>query len=93
MIGNNDPDISALGNEVHNIAMANSGVHGFRSQEGVEETEKNILNSFKNGPQAVAGALLANVKSVQTFIDNARPDSYRTHSKNGGALRGMVGAK
>jgi len=85
MIGNNDKDISAVGNRVHNIAMANSGVHGFRSQEGVEETERNILNSFKNGPDAVKGALGSNVDSVQTFIDNARPPSYQTHSSQGGA--------
>lgn len=85
MIGNNDPDISALGNHIHNMAMANSGVHGFRSQEGVKETENNLLNQFKNGPAAVDGAVDANVASVQTFIDNARPDTYPTHSKNGGA--------
>jgi hypothetical protein len=85
MIGNNDPDISAIGNRIHNIAMANSGVHGFRSQEGVKETEANLLNHFKNGPEAVKGALGSNVDSVQTFIDNARPESYQTHSKQGGA--------
>lgn len=85
MIGNDDADISALGNHIHNIAMANSGVHGFRSQEGVKETENNLLNNFKNGPNAVAGALNANVGSVQTFIDNARPSGYQTHSSQGGA--------
>lgn len=85
MMGNNDPDISAIGTHIHNIAMANSGVHGFRSQEGVAETEKLLLNGFKNGPDAVKGAMNANVSSVQTFIDNARPESYATHSKQGGA--------
>lgn len=85
MIGNNDKDISAIGNRIHNIAMANSGVHGFRSQEGVKETEANLLNHFKNGPDAVGGALASNVDSVQTFIDNARPPSYQTHSSQGGA--------
>jgi len=85
MMGNNDPDISAIGTHIHNIAMANSGVHGFRSQEGVAETEKLLLNGFKNGPQAVAGAMKANVSSVQTFIDNARPAGYATHSQQGGA--------
>lgn len=85
MIGNNDKDISAIGNRIHNIAMANSGVHGFRSQEGVKDTEATILNHFKNGPDAVKGALASNVDSVQTFIDNARPESYQTHSKQGGA--------
>jgi len=85
MIGNNDKDISAIGNRIHNIAMANSGVHGFRSQEGVKDTEATLLNHFKNGPDAVKGALASNVDSVQTFIDNARPESYQTHSKQGGA--------
>ena len=91
MIGNNDPDISALGVHVHNMAMANSGVHGFRSQEGVESYERQLLNNFKNGPAAMAGALRASTGSVQTFIDNARPDTYKTHSKQGGAVRGMMG--
>lgn len=85
LIGNNDPDISALGTRIHNIAMANSGVHGFRSQEGVQQTEKQLLNGFKNGPQAVAGALKATTDSTQTFIDNARPEGYQTHSSKGGA--------
>jgi hypothetical protein len=85
LIGNNDADISALGTRIHNIAMANSGVHGFRSQEGVQETEKQLLNGFKNGPAAVAGALKAATDSTQTFIDNARPEDYQTHSKQGGA--------
>jgi hypothetical protein len=93
MIGNNDPDISAIGTHVHNLAMANSGVHGFRSQEGVKSYENQILNNFKNGPRAIAGALRASVGSVQTFIDNARPDTYKTHSKQGGAARAMQGGQ
>jgi hypothetical protein len=93
MIGNNDPDISALGVHIHNMAMANSGVHGFRSQEGVESYEKQLLNNFKNGPAAMAGALNASTGSVQTFIDNARPEAYKTHSKQGGAVRGMMGGQ
>jgi hypothetical protein len=92
-MGNNDPDISAIATHIHNMAMANSGVHGFRSQEGVESWEKQVLNNFKNGPRAVAGALRASVGSVQTFIDNARPENYKTHSKQGGASRGMMGGK
>lgn len=93
MIGNNDPDISALGVHVHNMAMANSGVHGFRSQEGVESYERQLLNNFKNGPAAMAGALRASTGSVQTFIDNARPQTYKTHSNQGGAVKGMMGAQ
>jgi hypothetical protein len=91
MVGNNDRDISALGTAIHNIAMANSGVHGFRSNEGVKDTESKILNNFKNGPAAVAGALRELTGSVQTFIDDARPENYKTHSKQGGAIRAMRG--
>jgi hypothetical protein len=93
MVGNNDPDISALGVHVHNMAMANSGVHGFRSQEGVESYERQLLNNFKNGPAAMAGALRASTGSVQTFIDNARPQTYKTHSNQGGAVKGMIGGQ
>jgi hypothetical protein len=39
---------------------------------------------------AVGGALKASVESVQTFIDNARPETYKTHSKMGGVLKGMA---
>lgn len=91
MTGNDDPNISALGNAIHNIAMANSGVHGFRSQEGVKDTEQKILNSFKNGPNAIMGAINTNVGSVQTFIDDARPTNFPTHSVAGGASKFFSG--
>jgi hypothetical protein len=90
MMGSNDRDITALATAVHNLSMVNSGIHGFRSQEGVKSYEQMVLNNFKNGPQAVAGALRAAATSAQTFIDNGRPETYRTHSKNGGGLRGML---
>jgi hypothetical protein len=90
MAGTNDPDITALQQDMHNIAMANVGIHGMRSNEAVHDVESNILNSFKNGPKAIGGALQAGAKSVQTFIDNARPNTYKTHSTNGGAMRSMV---
>jgi len=61
-----------------------------RSQEKCQGgPSSKSLNNFKNGPAAVAGALRATVGSVQTFIDNGRPETYRTHSKQGGALKGM----
>lgn len=85
MTGNDDRDISAIGMAVHNTAMANNGVHGLRSAEEVQRTEQKILNGFKNGPNAVSGALGEITGSVQTFIDNARPETYQTHSKKGGA--------
>ena len=90
MAGTNDPDIVQLGTDIHNIAMANNGIHGLRSAEAVTDFENKLLNNFKNGPQGIAGGLMGSVKSVQTFIDNARPETYKTHSKQGGAIKAMV---
>ena len=90
MAGTNDPDIVQLGIDIHNIAMANNGIHGLRSAEAVKDFERGLLNNFKNGPRGIAGGLMGSVGSVQTFIDNARPDTYKTHSKNGGAIKVMV---
>lgn len=90
MAGSNDPDIVALSTDIHNIAMANNGIHGMRSAEAVTTFENKLLNNFKNGPQGIYGGLKASTDSVQTFIDNARPETYKTHSKQGGAVRAMV---
>lgn len=90
MAGTNDPDITSLQQDMHNIAIANVGIHGMRANDAVHDVEKNILNSFRNGPRAIGGALKSTADSVQTFIDNARPETFKTHSKNGGALRSMV---
>lgn len=72
MIGNDDPAISALGTRIHNIALAANGAHGVRSQEAVHATEKEILNNFHNGPNAIKGALNATTTSVQTFLDDEK---------------------
>ncbi len=90
MAGTNDPDITSLQQDMHNIAMANVGIHGMRANDAVHDVETNILNSFKNGPRAIGGALKSSADSVQTFIDNVRPATFKTHSKNGGAIRSMV---
>jgi hypothetical protein len=82
--GTNDADLTALDTSVGNLAKANASVHGLRSHEGIVATEKSILNSFKNGPQGIGGALDATTNSVQTFVDAARPQSSPKHSSNGG---------
>lgn len=84
MIGSNDPDVAALGTRIHNIAMASAGVHGLRSQQAVEHIEKILLNQFKNGPAAINGALDATTGSVQTFINEARPEGYGQKQQGGG---------
>ena len=90
MAGSDDQDIVSLSTDMHNIAMANNGIHGMRSAEAVTEFENKLLNHFKNGPNGIIGGLRASTASVQTFIDNARPETYKTHSKQGGAMRSMV---
>lgn len=90
MKGANDPDIVQLATDIHNIGMANAGIHGLRSLDAANDYGKVVLNNFKNGPQGIYGGLKSSVDSVQTFIDNARPQTYKTHSKQGGAIRAMV---
>jgi len=72
LLGNNDPDISALGARVRNMALASNGAHGSKSFQLQAGTEKEILNSFHNGPQAVKGALDAQRGSMQTFLDDEK---------------------
>jgi hypothetical protein len=69
LIGSNDPDLVALGNEVHNFAMANAGIHGSRSVENVRDAEQELLGHFKNGPQGIQGGLDANRKNLTTIIN------------------------
>ena len=90
MAGSNDKDIVQLGIDMHNMGMANAGIHGLRSLDAANDYGKVVLNNFKNGPQGIYGGLKSSVDSVQTFIDNARPNTYKTHSKNGGAIKAMV---
>jgi hypothetical protein len=90
MKGTNDPDIVQLATDIENIAKANAGLHGQKAQEAVKQYEDTVLNHFKNGPAGIYGGLRSSVDSVQTFIDAARPETYKTHSKNGGAIRAMV---
>ena len=90
LAGSNDSDIVALGTDIHNIGMANGGLHGMRSPQQAEDYANQVLNHFKNGPAGVYGGLKSSADSVQTFIDAVRPETYKTHSKQGGAVRGMV---
>jgi hypothetical protein len=70
MIGSNDPNIQALGVRIHNIALASNGAHGVRSQEAVRDTENELFNHFKAGPQAIQSGLNSLTSSVQTFLDD-----------------------
>jgi hypothetical protein len=66
-LGSDDPDIGALETIKHQIGMAQISAHGMRSAQGVEGAATSILNSFKNGPDAVKGSINAARNSVKTF--------------------------
>ncbi len=72
MAGTDDPAIVQLGIQIHNMAVASAGIHGQRGQAAVEAYEKDILNKFRNSPDATKAALNELSGSVQTFIDDAR---------------------
>ncbi len=68
MLGSNDPDIVALGSQMHNFAMANAGIHGSRSAENVKAQEDEMLNHFHNGPQGLLGGINANRQNLNSVI-------------------------
>jgi hypothetical protein len=82
MIGSNDPNIQALGVRIHNIALASNGAHGVRSQEAVRDTENELFNHFKAGPQAIQSGLNALTSSVQTFLNDEK--NFSTTGKRAG---------
>lgn len=69
MIGSNDPDLVAVGNAVHNFAMANAGIHGSRSHENVRDAENEFINNMKSGPQGIRGAITSNRQNLKSIID------------------------
>lgn len=83
MIGSNDPDIQAMGVRIHNMALAGNGAHGVRSAEAVNQTENELFNHFKTGPQGIAGAIAATRGSVQTFLNDEK-SFQQTGSRAGG---------
>lgn len=70
MLGSNDPDVVAIGNAVHNFAMANAGIHGSRSHENVVDAENMLLNHMRNGPQGLMGGINVNKNNLQRIIAN-----------------------
>jgi len=68
MMGSNDKAIAKLGLILHNTALATNGIHGLRSAQAIEGTEKALLNKFKNSPEATIAALKENRRSVGDFM-------------------------
>lgn len=86
MMGSNDPDIAEMGVRMHNIALASNGAHGLRSAEAVQQTENELFNNFKRGPQGITSALNATRGSMQTFLDDEK--NFSTTGKRVGAPAG-----
>ncbi len=86
-MGSNDPDIGTLETIRHQIGMAQISAHGMRSAQGVDSAATSILNSFKNGPDAVKASINAARNSVKTFQDDVR-NNQRTGA--GGTLKQKV---
>lgn len=73
LIGSNDPDLVALGNEVHNFAMANAGIHGSRSFQNVQAAEQELLGHFKNGAAGIKGGINANRVNLNEIMNGGSP--------------------
>ncbi len=93
MLGSNDPDVVAIGNAVHNFAMANAGIHGSRSHENVVDAENMLLNHMRNGPQGLMGGITVNKNNLNRIIGggsvNPPPTSNGTPSAGGTAPEGF----
>ena len=89
MIGSNDIAIDRLGNLIHNAALASTSVHGLRGEVAVEATEKELLNHFKNSPEATIAGMQDTVDSMSTFTNAAVQGAKKTITaptkKEGGA--------
>lgn len=81
MVGSDDPDIAAIGTEIHNYALASNGAHGVRSQQAVEKTEDEILKQMKRGTNGALGGIRAAKDSLLDFVkdqqlgNRARPQN------------------
>jgi len=81
MVGSDDPDLAAIGTEIHNYALASNGAHGVRSQQAVEKTEDEILKQMKRGTNGAMGGIRAAKDSLLDFVKDqqlgskARPAS------------------
>ncbi len=84
MLGSNDPDIAKLEMIKDNLGKALQSAHGMKNALAVEQTGNAVLNSFKNGPDAILAASGAARKSVGTFLRDVQQGnpSVNTGSSN-----------
>jgi hypothetical protein len=72
--------------------MAQVSAHGMRSAQGVGAAAESILNSFKNGPDAVKASINAARNSVKTFTNDVNKTQNRGAQGGGGKDLGAAPA-
>lgn len=71
--GTNDRDLGYIEEALDNFGLATTGTHGTRAQTAREDARKALLNGFKNGPQAVQGAIDAAKNSLGNLASAGKP--------------------
>lgn len=92
LTGTNDKDLAAVNQALDNWALASTGAHGIRSVEARTDAKRDLLNSFKNGPDAVNAAINTSRASLQQFARLGKPKGldgsayvYKTQSSGSGS--------
>lgn len=73
LTGTNDPDLATVSQALDNWALASTGAHGIRSVEARRDAKQVLLNSFKNGQNAVNAAINTSRTSLQQFANLGKP--------------------
>lgn len=55
--GTDDPDLASVDTALDNYGLASTGAHGVRAVQARRDAKDALLNSFKNGPNAVRASL------------------------------------
>ena len=71
--GTNDRDLGYIEEALDNFGLATTGTHGTKAQAAREDARTALLNGFKNGPQAVAGAIDAAKNSLGNLASAGKP--------------------
>jgi hypothetical protein len=71
--GTNDKDLGDLVASIGFYSQAATGAHAIRAQAAREDTKEELINGFKNGQDAVFGALAAARNSLGEFANLGKP--------------------
>ena len=71
--GTNDKDLGYIEEAMDNFGLATTGTHGTKAQAAREDARTALLNGFKNGPDAVQGAISAARNSLTNLASAGKP--------------------